>query len=63
MKTATGRVYLDPSFEGRSRIVAVYDLAGHLLLQKQIDKNMIDLRRDFGMAGGVYIVRVQPGGY
>jgi len=59
IKTAIGRVNIGPSFTDKRRTVALYDLGGHLVGQKQVDKRTIDLHEEFGAADGVYIVRVK----
>jgi hypothetical protein len=58
-RNVAGRLTLDPAFAGRTKTIAVYDLGGHCLKQKPINKKTIDLRKDFGItAGGIYIVRI-----
>jgi alpha-L-fucosidase len=59
IRTAIGRFGFDPAFSGKAKSVAVYDLGGHLVGQKQVNKETIDLHEEFGAAHGVYIVRVK----
>ena len=59
IRTAIGRVNIGPSIADKRRTVALYDLGGHLVGQKQVDKGTIDLHEEFGAADGVYIVRVK----
>jgi hypothetical protein len=60
VKRVMGKVTLDKSLSGKSKSVAVYDLGGHLLKQKQVNGETIDLRKDFGIAvQGIYIMRVK----
>lgn len=56
---AMGMVMIDKRFSGRINTVAVYDLAGKLVGVKKIRKNSVDLRKDFGVPNGVYIVKVK----
>jgi len=60
VKRVMGKVTLDKSLSGKSKSVAVYDLGGHLLKQKQVNGETIDLRKDFGIAvQGIYIMRIK----
>jgi len=60
----TGRVMgtmvmLPNAFSGKTKNIAVYDCSGKLLQQAVIKKNAVDMRKDFGMPGGVYVVKVR----
>lgn len=58
-KTTLSRFMLPPGFASRPVAVLVYDLRGHCLKQKQVNGETIDLRKDFGIAEGVYIIKVK----
>ncbi|MBN1130209.1 MAG: discoidin domain-containing protein, partial [Chitinispirillaceae bacterium] len=55
---AVRRVNFDPALAGAMKSVAVYDLSGKLAGVKNIRKNSVDLRKDFGVSEGVYVVKV-----
>jgi hypothetical protein len=38
--------------------VTVYDYSGKLVHKAFVKKDAINLQKDFGMAGGLYVVRV-----
>lgn len=59
IRTAMGRLTLDPKYEGKTKSIAVYDLGGKLLSVKSITKNGIDLTEDFGIRDGVYVVKIK----
>jgi rhamnogalacturonan endolyase len=59
------KVFGDRSFTfphdlaGKSRSMAVYDLSGKLIEKAIVKNDNINLRRDFGLSKGVYLVRVE----
>lgn len=59
LKTASNRVVIDGAFAGIAKSVVLYDLNGKLVAMKIIKNNAIDLRKDFGIGSGVYIVKVR----
>lgn len=59
VKKAAGKITLDPSFAGKTKSVAVYDLGGKLVGVKTLSKNSMDLQKDFGVPNGVYVVKVK----
>jgi alpha-D-xyloside xylohydrolase len=59
LKTASNRVVFDGAFAGIAKSVVLYDLNGKLVAMKIIKTNGIDLRKDFGIRSGVYIVKVR----
>ena len=56
---AMNRVVLDKRFSGRAATVAVYNLAGKLVSSKATRKTVIDLRKEFGITDGTYIVKIE----
>jgi myo-inositol-hexaphosphate 3-phosphohydrolase len=46
------------AFTGKLKAVAVYDLAGKMVGMKTFSKNSVDLRKDFILTEGVFVVRV-----
>jgi alpha-D-xyloside xylohydrolase len=58
LKTA-GTLVLGSEFAGKTKVVAFYDLGGKLAAQKTLRANTINLRKDAGIPGGVYIVKVK----
>jgi hypothetical protein len=59
VRTAGNRLVFNRDFADMSKSVAVYDLSGKLVSMKTVRKNAVDLRKDLGVAGGVYIVKVK----
>ena len=59
LKTAGNSLVLSKDFTWKSKSVALYDLSGHLVTTKTVRINIINLRKDLGMPGGVYIVKVK----
>jgi alpha-L-fucosidase len=58
---AIGNFNFGPSYAGKTKSVAVYDLSGKLAGVKITVKNNIDLRKDFRVPNGAYIVKVLNG--
>jgi alpha-D-xyloside xylohydrolase len=58
IRTAGNYVVFDRAFADISKSVVVYDLTGKLAGVKTVRENAIDLRKDFGVPNGVYIVKV-----
>ena len=59
LKTAGNSIILSNKFAGKSKSVALYDLGGKLVAMKTLKTNDINLRKDFGVPSGVYIVKVK----
>ena len=58
-KTAGAIIILPDAFSGKEKTVMVYDCSGKLLQKAVIKKNAVDLRKDFGLPAGVYIVKAR----
>jgi hypothetical protein len=57
--TACDHLVFDRAFAGSPKSVALYDPSGRLVSMKTVRKNAVDLRKDFGVPSGVYIVKVK----
>jgi hypothetical protein len=55
-------VALPVQFNGMLKLVTVYDCAGKLMHKAVVKNNAINLQKDFGMANGLYMVRVNEKG-
>jgi len=56
--TTTSRKFVLPVFSAQKELfVAIYDLRGKLLGQSVVKKNVIDLKRDFGISPKVVVVK------
>ena len=49
---------LPAQFNGMLKQVTVYDYSGKLIHKAFIKKDAINLQKDFGIANGLYVVRV-----
>jgi hypothetical protein len=49
---------LPVQFNGMLKQVTVYDYSGKLVHKAFVKKDAINLQKDFGMASGLYVVRV-----
>jgi alpha-D-xyloside xylohydrolase len=58
-KAARDRIVFDNAYAGVAKSVAIYNLSGKLVAIKTVGKNAVDLRKDFGVRNGVYIVKVK----
>jgi alpha-D-xyloside xylohydrolase len=58
LRTAENRIILGKDFAGKSKLVALYDLGGKLIVMKTLKTNNINLRKDLGVPNGIYIVKV-----
>ncbi|MBN1757931.1 MAG: glycoside hydrolase family 31 protein [Chitinispirillaceae bacterium] len=58
IRTAGNIVALPAALAGEEKSIAVYDCSGRLLQQADAKKNMFNLRKDFKLPAGVYIVKV-----
>jgi hypothetical protein len=54
----TDHLVLHQSLSGITKSVAIYELSGKLVAKKQIRTNVVDLRKEFGIHSGVYLVKV-----
>ena len=59
LKTAFERLVLPQEFSGKTKEIALYDCSGRLLQKAVTKKDAVNLRKDFGLPGGVYIVKVK----
>ena len=59
LKTAGNCLVLGKDFEGKPKSIALYDLDGKLIVAKTMRTNNINLRKDLGVSGGVYIVKAK----
>jgi alpha-D-xyloside xylohydrolase len=58
-KTARNLIALPVNFSGKTKNIMVYDCSGKLLRNAAFKKNSVDLRKDFGLPTGVYIIKVK----
>ncbi|HAJ79860.1 MAG TPA: hypothetical protein DCO75_08815 [Fibrobacteres bacterium] len=56
--TATGHVVFSPLYSGKIKAVGLYNLSGKQLSVKSFKKNDINIRTDFGVSDGAYIVKI-----
>jgi alpha-D-xyloside xylohydrolase len=57
-KTVIGNIIALPvTFSGEMKNIAVYDCSGKLLRSLNVKKNVFDLRKDFNLPTGMYIVK------
>jgi len=59
LKTADERVVLPAGYAGMTKEVAVYDISGRLLQKSVFKKQVISMRKDFGLPTGTYIVKIR----
>jgi alpha-D-xyloside xylohydrolase len=59
LKTAFERLVLPQEFSGKNKEIALYDCSGRLLQKAVTKKDAVNLRKDFGLPSGVYIVKVK----
>jgi alpha-D-xyloside xylohydrolase len=59
MKTAEEMITFPSQYSGLSKEVAVYDISGRLLQKSVFKKQVISLRKDFGISNGLYIIKVR----
>ena len=52
-------IALPNDFSGEAKSIAIYDCSGRLLLKTVVKKNALDLRKDFGLPTGAYIVKAR----
>jgi hypothetical protein len=60
VRVAGDRFELHKSGAGNKYALTVYSLSGKRIRDVISDKDIIDMRKDIGVSGGVYIVRVYP---
>jgi hypothetical protein len=58
LMTATGHVVFSPLYSGKTKIVCLYNLVGKQLSVKTFKKNEVNVRADFGVSDGAYIVKI-----
>ena len=56
-RVAGTMVTLPNAFSGKTKNIAVYDCCGKLLQKAVVKKNTLDLRKDFSLSAGVYILK------
>jgi alpha-D-xyloside xylohydrolase len=60
IKRTTGSIIrLPDEFSGKAKQITVYDCSGKLLQRAVVKKNAVDLRKDFSLPAGVYIVKAK----
>ena len=59
MKTAEERIAFPSGYTGLQKEVAVYSFSGRLMAKAVFEKQSVSLRKDFGMATGLYIVKIK----
>jgi hypothetical protein len=59
LRTAEDKIVLPAVYAGSAKEVAVYDVSGRLLKKAVFEKQAISLRKDLGLSGGIYIVKVR----
>jgi alpha-L-fucosidase len=57
IRTSLRFVNIDPSLDGKRKTASLYTIGGELVGTKTIRKNTIDLRTEFGVPDGIYIVK------
>jgi len=57
IKTSSGRIILDGQIGNKGTQINIYDLQGKFLCGKTITKNIADIRNDFGISQGTYIIK------
>jgi O-glycosyl hydrolase len=57
--TSNGTLIIPPVLAGKSVSISVYSSAGRLLAAATTQKAVIDMRREFGMSGNIYIVKMK----
>ena len=58
IRTAGNVIALPGAFNGKEKHLAIYNCSGRLLQQADVKRNMFDLRKDFRLPAGVYIVKI-----
>ncbi|MBN2037107.1 MAG: glycoside hydrolase family 31 protein [Chitinispirillaceae bacterium] len=59
MKTAQTKVVLSAEFSGKVKEIGLYDCSGRFLQKIVTRKQKFDIRKDFGLPAGVYILKVK----
>jgi hypothetical protein len=59
IRSAGNMIVLPEAYFGKTKNIAVYDCSGKLLQKTVAKKNTVDLRKDFGLSTGVYIVKAR----
>jgi alpha-D-xyloside xylohydrolase len=55
-----GKIIAFPgAFSGKTKAIAVYNCSGRLLQKTVVKKNAVNIRKDFGLPAGVYIVKAK----
>lgn len=59
-KIVGNAIALNKSLAGNRNEVTLFNLSGKLLATKVLQRDGIDVKRDFGMPNGIYIVKIRP---
>ncbi len=59
IRTAGNVITLPGAYNGKEKQLSLYNCSGRLLLQTDVTKNMFDVRKDFNLPAGVYIVKIK----
>jgi hypothetical protein len=57
-RTAGNLITLPAVFQGKSKVMKVYDCSGKLVYKSVVKKNVFDVRKELKLPGRVYVVRV-----
>jgi alpha-L-fucosidase 2 len=60
VKVAGGRIFLPKTCAGKEYSLAIYNLSGKQIKVIVTAKEIVDLKKDFGIPAGAYIVRALP---
>jgi len=59
IKTAGNLLKFPDGFQGKRKSISAYSMSGKLVMQTQVGKDEVDLRKDLGLAAGDYVVKVE----
>lgn len=59
LKSMGNTIVLGNAFSGKIKNIAVYDCSGRLLLKTVTKKNTVNVRKDFGLPSGIYIIKAR----
>jgi alpha-L-fucosidase len=55
--TESGILRLDPAWNGKTKLICLYNLKGQQVNMKVFQKNDIDIKKDFGVSRGIYLLK------
>jgi hypothetical protein len=59
VKVMADRSFVLPvRFNGMSKSIGIYDCSGKMIKRAIVKKDVVNLRKDFGLSGAMYIVKV-----